>query len=196
MYSARKKTLAAILAATLLMPVFSGATDPASEQRARDYFTNLELVSQDGERLRFYDDVLKDRIVVINFIYTHCEGACPLMTRNLTVVRDMLSGDLEKQIQFITLSLDPLRDTPAAMKQFAETHQADQDGWLFLTGKPENVNTIVSRLGSYTDDLEAHSTLLLAANVRNAHWTKIPPTVPPAGVIEKLKLLAGDELAP
>ena len=168
----------------------------ASEAKARDYFTNMELIDQDGERLRFYDDVLKDKVVVISFIFTNCEGACPLMTRNLTTIRDMLGGEVGKSIHFVTLSLDPVRDTPAAMKEFAQTHRADEDGWLFLTGKPDNVNFVVSRLGQYTDNLEAHTTLLLAANVRTAHWTKIPPNVPPQGVAQRLRLLLEDDQKP
>jgi cytochrome oxidase Cu insertion factor (SCO1/SenC/PrrC family) len=167
----------------------------ASEQKARAYFTNLELITQNGERLRFYDDVLKDKVVVINFIYTNCKGACPLMTRNLTLIRDMLGGAVGEDIHFVSISLDPLRDTPAAMKKFAQVHNADQDGWLFLTGRPDNVNSVTKRLGTYTDELEAHSTTLLAANVRTAHWTKIPPTVPPNGVAERLRLLVEDDAA-
>jgi cytochrome oxidase Cu insertion factor (SCO1/SenC/PrrC family) len=200
-----KYVRAAIAALVLCFTPALHASDPgdaqsdggfAAEQKARAYFTNLELITQDGERLRFYDDVLKDKVVVINFIYTNCQGACPLMTRNLTLVRDMLGGAAGEDIHFVSISLDPLRDTPAAMKKFAQVHNADQDGWLFLTGRPDNVNSVTRRLGTYTDDLEAHSTTLLAANVRTAHWTKIPPTVPPNGVAERLRLLAEEDAAP
>ena len=168
----------------------------AAEEKARDYFSNVELIGQDGQRLKFYDDVLKDKVVVINFIYTNCPGACPLMTRNLTLIRDMLGGAVGEDIHFVSISLDPLRDTPAAMKAFAKTHDADHDGWLFLTGQPDNVNSVTKRLGTYTDDVEAHTTMMLAANVRTAHWTKIPPNVPPNGVAERLRLLVEDDAAP
>jgi protein SCO1/2 len=156
----------------------------------------VELIDQDGQRLKFYDDVLKDNVVVISFIFTNCQGACPLMTRNLTMIRDMLPDTARGEINFVSISLDPVRDTPSAMKEFAQTHNADQDGWLFLTGKPENVNLVTQRLGTYTDDLEAHTTMLIAANVREAHWTKIPPNVPPNGVVERLRLLVEDNAAP
>lgn len=174
----------------------SNPDDAAAQEKARNYFTNLELISQDGERLQFYDDVLKDNVVVISFIFTNCQGACPLMTRNLTMIRDMLRESERAGIKFVTISLDPVRDTPAAMKEFAQTHDADQEGWLFLTGKPDNVNSVTKLLGSFTDDLEAHTTMLLAANVRNSHWTKIPPNVPPNGVVERLRLLVEDNAAP
>jgi cytochrome oxidase Cu insertion factor (SCO1/SenC/PrrC family) len=172
------------------------ADTAAAEAKARDYFTNVEVIDQDGHRLKFYDDVLRDNIVVISFIFTNCQGACPLMTRNLTMIRDMLPEHVRDEIQFVSISLDPVRDTPTAMKEFAQTHDADQDRWLWLTGKPDNVNLVTKKLGTYTDDLEAHTTMLIAANVRESHWTKIPPNVPPNGVAERLRLLVEDNAAP
>ena len=168
----------------------------ASEAKARDYFSNVELVDQDGRSLKFYDEVLKDNIVVISFIFTNCQSACPLMTRNLTMIRDMLREDERRAIQFVSISIDPLRDTPAAMKEFAQKHEADNGGWLWLTGLPDDVNFVTQRLGSYTDDPEAHTTTLLAANVPNAHWTKIEPNVPPNGVVARLRLLVEEDEAP
>ena len=172
------------------------ADKAAAEAKARDYFTNVEVINQDGQRLKFYDDVLKDNIVVISFIFTNCQGACPLMTRNLTMIRDMLPEHVRDEINFISISLDPVRDTPAAMKEFAQTHDADQDRWLWLTGQPDNVNLVTKKLGTYTDELEAHTTMLIAANVRKSHWTKIQPNVPPNGVVERLRLLVEDNAAP
>ena len=172
------------------------STDAAAEAKAREYFTNIELIDQNGQRLAFYDDVLKGNIVVISFIFTNCQGACPLMTRNLTMIRDMLPTNVRDEIQFISISLDPVRDTPAAMKEFAQTHDADQERWLWLTGQPDNVNLITKKLGSYTDELEAHTTTLIAANVRDAHWTKIAPNVPPRGVVERLRMLVEENAAP
>ena len=206
MFLHRKPILSRVALATAILSLASAlhandlggaeADQLAAEEKARDYFTNLELVSQDGERLQFYDDVLKGKVVVISFVFTNCQGACPLMTRNLTMIRDMLGEAERKDINFVTISLDPVRDTPAAMKKFAQTHDADQDGWLFLTGQPDHVSHVTRRLGSYTDDLEAHTTMLLAANVRNSHWTKIPPNVPPSGVVERLRLLVEDNATP
>ena len=206
MFLHKKSILSRVALATAILSLASAlhandlgdasADRVAAEEKARNYFTNLEVISQDGERLQFYDDVLKGKVVVISFIFTNCQGACPLMTRNLTMIRDMLGEAERKDINFVTISLDPVRDTPAAMKKFAQTHDADQDGWLFLTGQPDHVSHVTKLLGSYTDDLEAHTTLLLAANVRNSHWTKIPPNVPPNGVVERLRLLVEDNATP
>lgn len=177
----------------ILASTGSDAERLAAEEKARDYFTNLEVIDQDGQKLRFYDDVLKGKVVAINFIFTNCQGACPLMTRHLTLVRDLLGPDVGNEIHFVSVSIDPVRDTPAAMKEFAEAHHADQDYWRFITGEPENLEAIVKKLGQYTDDVEAHSTLLLAANVRTAHWIKIPPNVPPNGAVERLRMLVEED---
>lgn len=160
--------------------------------RARDYFTNLELITQDGETVRFFDDVLKDKVVVINFIFTNCDGACPLMTHKLSLVRDRMEGQIGAPLQFISLSIDPERDTPAAMKEFAKVHHADHDGWVFLTGKPDHLDFIVKRLGQYTENVDAHSTMMLAGNVNAAHWMKILPHEQPPAIVEKLQLLISD----
>ena len=174
----------------------ASADEAAAEAKARDYFSNVELVDQNGRSLKFYDEVLKDNVVVISFIFTNCQSACPLMTRNLTMIRDMMREDERRAIQFVSISIDPLRDTPAAMKEFAQKHEADIEGWLWLTGQPDDVNYVTKRLGSFTEDPEAHTTTLLAANVPNAHWTKIPPNVPPNGVVARLRLLVEEDAAP
>ena len=182
-----------MLSPAILASTGSDAERLAAEEKARNYFTNLEVIDQDGRKLEFYDDILKGKIVVINFIFTNCQGACPLMTRHLTLVRDLLGPDAGGEIHFVSISIDPVRDTPAAMKEFAENHDADQDYWRFITGNPANLEAIVKRLGQYTDDVEAHSTLMLAANVRTAHWIKIPPNVPPNGAVERLRMLIEED---
>ena len=193
-----KTTFSTIMAAVAAMflclsPVTPADASAAAEDKARDYFTNLEVIDQNGQRLQFYDDVLKDKVVAINFIFTNCQGACPLMTKNLTFIRDMMGGEVGRSVHFVSISIDPTRDTPAAMKEFAQTHDADHEGWTWITGNPDNLAAIVKKLGSYTDDPEAHTTQMLAANVRTAHWIKIAPNIPPQGVVERLRLLIEED---
>ncbi|HSM29891.1 MAG TPA: SCO family protein, partial [Woeseiaceae bacterium] len=83
----------------------AAADTAAAEAKARDYFSNVELVDQNGRSVKFYDEVLKDNIVVISFIFTNCQSACPLMTRNLTMIRDMLREDERRAIQFVSISI-------------------------------------------------------------------------------------------
>ncbi len=148
-------------------------------------------MNQDGERVRFFTDVLQDHVVLINFIFTNCGNACPLLTRSLASAADLLGDDMGKTVRFVSISIDPARDDPAAMKAFAEKHGANRPGWLFLTGEQANIDRIVKKLGSYSPDVEAHSTAVLAGNVPEHHWTKIVPNLPPQAIAERMRELMG-----
>ena len=183
----------AIPAADSTATLMTSAVSPTSdEEAARQYFTDLELVTQNGESVRFFTDVLKDKVVLINFVFTHCQDACPLITRKLLTARSMLDEEVNIRVHFISISIDPERDTPASLREFMTKFKVPADNWVFLTGGKENVNHIVKKLGQFTPDVEEHSTLLLAGNVKERHWVKIPPTVPPVGIAEKLRLLVED----
>ena len=178
------------LIASLALAITANAQQTAEEIDAtsREYFSDTPLLNQDGDEVQFYSDVLKDQIVVINFIFTNCQGACPLITQKLRMARDELGEEVSQKIRFISISIDPTRDTPAALREFAEKQQADGD-WVFLTGVPDNVDYVVKKLGQYFPDVEEHSTLLIAGNVKTRLWMKIPPQVPAQGVAEKLREL-------
>lgn len=159
---------------------------------AKTYFTDLELLTQDGREVRFYSDMLQGRTVLLNVIYTNCSDACPLITQQLNDVRRRLPDTFGKQVHFITLSSDPKRDTPQAMKQYAQKQGADVEGWTFLTGSKANLDQILKKLGMYSEQVEGHSTQLIAGNVAAKRWSKIRPDAPPAAIAERLSTLAGD----
>ena len=167
--------------------------DAAAEEKARKFFTDLEVVDQNGKKLRFYSDVLKGRVVLINFIFTNCPDACPMVTHKLMQVRNMMVPAIKDDVWFISISVDPERDTPQAMKEFATKQGVDESRWLFLTGDKKNLEFIVKRLGQYTQEVEAHSTLMLAGNDRTRHWTRVMPMVPPEGVAQQLRALAEEK---
>lgn len=171
----------------------SGAATGAARapQDARSYFTDLELVTQDGRSVRFYSDMLEGRTVVINVIYTSCQDACPLITQQLNEVRQRLSELFGKQVFFVTLSSDPKRDTPQAMKQFAQKQHADVEGWTFLTGRQDHIDKILKKLGQYSETVEGHSTLLIAGNVPAKRWSKILANAPSEAIALRLSVLAG-----
>ena len=189
-----KIVLRSAFLAMLLVCIQPGSSIAAEDEveRAREYFTNLELINQDGETVRFFDDVLKDKVVVINFIFTNCQGACPLMTFKLSQVRDQFEGQIGDPLQFVSLSIDPERDTPAAMKAFAQEQNADHEGWVWLTGNPDHLDNIIKRLGQFAEDVESHSTMMLAGNVSAAHWIKIQPHEMPPQIVQKVALLLED----
>jgi protein SCO1 len=158
---------------------------------ARSYFTDTLLVNQDSHSMRFYSDVLQDRVVLINVIYTSCEDACPLITRKLVEVRTKLGDRFGKEVQFVSISIDPERDSPQALKKFAHSQGADEAGWVFLTGAKVDVDRVLSRLGQLSPAAEDHSTLLIAGNVGAKRWSKIRPDAPVTAIAERLQVLAG-----
>jgi cytochrome oxidase Cu insertion factor (SCO1/SenC/PrrC family) len=112
------------------------------------------------------------------------------VTHKLNQVRSLMAEVVRDEVWFVSISVDPERDTPEAMKAFAKKQRVDESRWLFLTGPKQNLDFIVKRLGQYTQEVEAHSTLMLAGNDKTRHWTRVMPMVPPAGVAEQLRALA------
>jgi cytochrome oxidase Cu insertion factor (SCO1/SenC/PrrC family) len=172
----------------------SKATPPsaASETRAREYFTDLPVIAQDGSKLRFYTDVLKDRIVLISLFYTKCPEACPLTAQKLAEVQAVLGEDLGDRIYLISVSVDPKNDTPEAVRQYAEKFRA-RDGWLFLTGEHEDMQMITYRLGQIAPEIEGHNTQFMIGNVNREHWARVAPYLPAEFIAGRLRLLASDE---
>src|SRR5215475_10866390 len=132
-----------------LAAVIISATGPVEAQgvrRGANYFPNLPVVTQDGKTLKFYDDVIKGKIVLISFIYTNCPDMCPLTTARISQVEDALGDMVGRDIFFISMTVDPVRDMPERLKEFAKAFDAGP-GWLFLTGKPEDIKLINASLG-------------------------------------------------
>jgi cytochrome oxidase Cu insertion factor (SCO1/SenC/PrrC family) len=186
-HTEKHKPAAGPATAPLAAPDAKGGT-----RDAQTYFTDLELLTQDGRKVRFYSDVLKGRTVVINVVYTNCGDACPLITQVLNEVRRRLPDTFGKQVHFISLSSDPKRDSPAAMKQFAIKQGADVEGWTWLTGSKTNLDHSLKKLGMYSEQVEAHSTQLIAGNVAAKRWSKIRPDASPVAIVQRLNALIGE----
>ncbi len=145
-----------------------------------DHFPNVTLTTQDGKRVRFYDDLIKDKTVAINFIYSHCEFSCPLETARLAQVKDLLGARVGKDIFFYSISIDPSYDTPAVLKEYAGKFHAGA-GWTFLTGAKQDIDLLADRLGlsedaSITDapgtDIDGHTPHLLIGNETTGQWLR------------------------
>lgn len=162
-----------------------------AEEKARRYFTDLPVVSQDGKEMRFFSDVLKDRVVLLNLFYTNCTGMCPINNAKLAEVQDLLGDSLGKNIFLVSVTLDPETDTPEVLKDYASKFKA-KEGWLFLTGKKDDIKKITYRLGQTSPQIETHNPLFMLGNVGAAHWSKLRPNVPAEAVAARLRLMAGD----
>lgn len=169
----------------LATPLVAGGTHDA-----QTYFTDTLLRTQDGREVRFYSDVLKDRVVLLNVVFTHCKDACPLITRKLRDVRDALGEERASQITFVTLTSDPQNDTPEVLKAFTRQQGVESPNWLFLTGDKANVDLVLARLGQLSASPEQHSTLLIAGDVAAKRWSKIRPDASVPAIAQRLQLLS------
>ena len=167
------------------------APPPATgEAKARAYFTDTELVDQDGRPVRFYEDVLKGKVVVVSFMFTRCTSACPLLAVKLNAVRRELGDEFGKSVHFVTLTVDPEFDTPAQWRKFARAQRAEHPGWTFLTGESDAVQLVLRKLGERGEAPDAHSTGFLAANVARGHWTRIRPDATAPIIVQTVRQLA------
>ncbi len=146
--------------------------------RAR-YFPNVALQTHEGKTVHFYDDLLKDRIVVINFFYSRCGGLCSPVARNLAQVKKLLGERVGRDIFIYSISLDPEHDTPAVLREYAERHGTGP-GWLLLTGRPEDVELLRRKLG-FTDpdpvvdrDKSQHAGIVRYGNEALQRWAACP----------------------
>lgn len=147
-------------------------TAPAQVSSAAEkYFSDVELINQDGQKMRFYSDVLKDKVVVINTFFTTCTGVCPPINRNLEKVQEALGDRLGKDAFLISLSVDPETDTPSRLKEYSRRFHA-RPGWIFLTGKKENVDWALYKLGQYVEAKEGHTNIIIIGNEPKGLWKK------------------------
>jgi protein SCO1/2 len=165
-------------AAALLLgaaALLSSRTAVAGNEWGADYFPNVPLTTQDGKVVHFYDDLLKGKAVAINLMYTHCNGSCPLETARMAQVQKLLGDRVGKDLHFYSITIEPDRDPPEVLKAYAARYHA-QPGWLFLTGKMEDIKLIADKLGlsSLTDkgNKDGHLPTLMVGNEPTGEWMR------------------------
>lgn len=117
--------------------------------RRRNKFLNLPLLTHEGKLVRLYDDLLKDKIVLMNFTYVDCQGICPGMTENLKKVYNEFGDRMGKDVFMYSFSL--VQDSPEKLKHYREMHHI-KDGWTFLTGTKADMEAIRVHLGFNSND--------------------------------------------
>jgi protein SCO1/2 len=166
--------------------------DITSRDRIRQrHFPNVELITHEGKKVRFYDDLIKDKIVVINFMYAKCEGICPGITTNLVKVQKLLGPRVGKDIFMYSFSLKPNEDTPQALAEYAKMHKVGP-GWQYLTGDPADLELLRRKLG-FTDpdpladaDKSNHIGNVRYGNEPKQLWAACPGMTNPRMIVESI----------
>jgi protein SCO1/2 len=155
-------------------------------------FPNVVLRTQDDRPVRFYDDLIRDRIVVINMMYARCEGICPVMTTNLVRVQRLLAPRVGRDIFMYSITLKPEEDTPARLRAYAGMHRIGP-GWTFLTGKPADVELVRRRMGfvdsdpAVDRDKAQHLGLLRIGNDAIGSWSACAAQAAPRQIVRVIR---------
>jgi protein SCO1/2 len=147
------------------------APSASAESSAQKYFSDVVLVNQHGEKMRFYSDLLRGKVVIINSFFATCTGSCLPLTRNLEKLQQGLGARMGKEVNIISISVDPEVDTPASLKAYAKKLNAGP-GWYFLTGTKESVEFALKKIGQFVDDKQAHLNIFIIGNERTGLWKK------------------------
>ena len=167
---------------------FTASTALASKAPwGADYFPNVPLITQDGEEVRFFDDLIENKIVAVNFIYTTCVDTCPLETAQLVRTARILGDRLGKDVFFYSITIDPERDTPEVLKEYRERFRAN---WTFLTGADEDITLIRRKLGLYIEEIQDgslnHNVNMIIGNQATGRWMKRSPFENPYVLADQL----------
>ncbi|HJX27698.1 MAG TPA: SCO family protein [Thermoanaerobaculia bacterium] len=144
---------------------------------------DLALVDQDGKPVRFYSDLVQGKVVMINFIFTSCTTICPPMGATFGKVRQLLGDRAGRDVHLISVSVDPVTDTPERMKAWGAKFGAGP-GWTLVTGERETVTQLLKVLGAYNADINDHTPLVLAGNDPQGQWTRAYGLAAPAKLVE------------
>ena len=157
----------------------------------QNYFTDVVLLDQNGESKKLYTDLMKDKVVIINPFFTECTGVCPVMNENLKRIQEHLGTKLGTEVNIISLTVDYKTDTPETLKKYANEYGA-QDGWYFITGEQDNIETALRKLGKNVENREAHDSVFLVGNLNTKLWKKVNGLAPIDEIIKIIDSVIND----
>jgi protein SCO1 len=169
-------TLNRMITTAILCLVLLGVSNAQQPEAKPDspghkYFTDVELIDQNGKKVRFYSDLLQGKIVIINSFFATCQGSCLPLNRNLEKVQEALGERLGKDVYILSISVDPTVDTPTNLNAYAKKLHA-RPGWFFLTGAKENVDFALQKIGQFVPDKQDHLNIFIIGNERTGLWKK------------------------
>lgn len=153
-----------------------------------EFYTNAVLHTHENKPVRFYDDLIKGKLTLINFIYTGCMKSCPRSTGNLAKAQKLLGDRVGRDIFMYSITLKPEEDDPETLRDYARSHGA-RPGWLFLTGNEYDLTTIRFKLARWDHpmldfDLDQHTGMVRIINDTLNQWTMCPTHAAPQQIVD------------
>jgi protein SCO1 len=141
---------------------------------------DIELINQRGEKVRFYSGLVQGKIVAINTIFTTCTTICPPMGANFSKLRKMLGDHAGRDVNLISISVDPAVDTPERLDEWSRKFGEMGPGWTLLTGATGDVNTVLKALQVFTSDKQDHEPIALIGGDAAGDWIRASALLRPA----------------
>ena len=132
---------------------------------------DVEVLDQEGNALHFYSDLIKGKTVAINFIFTNCTTICPPLAATFARVQREMGDKVGKDVHFISISVDPLTDTPERLKAWGAKFKAGA-GWTFVTGTKQEMDKLLYALGASVSRREDHTPSVIIGNDVKGVWTR------------------------
>jgi cytochrome oxidase Cu insertion factor (SCO1/SenC/PrrC family) len=149
----------------------SGAAGDVSSPTKPLMIPDVEVLDQEGHALHFYSDLIKGKTVAINFIFTNCTTICPPLAATFARVQKEMGEKVGKDVHFISISVDPLTDTPERLKAWGAKFKAGA-GWTFVTGNKQEIDKLLNALGASVSRREDHSPTVIVGNDLKGVWTR------------------------
>ena len=155
---------------------------------------DIVLLNQNGERVHVYGDLIKGKVVAINTIFTTCTTICPPMGATFSKLRELIGGRIGEDVNLISISVDPVTDTPQRLKAWGEKFHAGP-GWTLLTGPKHEVDRLLKALKVFSADKWDHAPIVLIGSEASGEWTRAYGLAPPSKLAEIIAGVIGDKEA-
>ena len=146
-------------------------SQPGPSAQATVEVPDMTLLTQDGDSIKLASEVMGDRIVVVDFVYTTCTTVCPVLSAILSQVQHEVGDRLGRDVVLVSITVDPLRDSPARLKDYSARLQA-REGWYWLTGSKTDIDDVLRAMGAYTPSFEDHPSMILVGDSSNDTWSR------------------------
>ena len=152
-------------------PAHHHAAEAPAPASVKVVLRDTPLLDASGKRVRLAQDVIGARIAVVNFIYTSCTTVCPVSSATFQQLQQKLGGRLGKDVVLVSITVDPLRDSPQKLREYAGRYEA-REGWVWLTGAKPDVDSVLKGFGAYSARFEDHPSTVLIGDARGGAWTR------------------------
>ena len=143
----------------------------APAARSKMVIPDVAVLDQHGNKLHFYTDLIKNKTVAINFIFTNCTTICPPLAATFAKLQKEMGDKVGRDVHLISISVDPVTDTPERLKAWGAKFKAGP-GWTFVTGEKQEIDKLLNALGTAVSKREDHTPALIIGNDSRGLWTR------------------------